>query len=180
MVSIRTEIEGAWEQLIEQGYAAHCRRNYKRAESAYNLALLMAANCTEIDPASATRLRCVLANLYCEMNQHALAEETIRKVLADGDSHISENDKAVLLRDLSECCRAQGKFREAILCSKGARQLLRFQRRQLQRIFDNPDCALIKRRNHARSLPQLMKLNALIEFLWSMLSLILLLNTGLF
>jgi tetratricopeptide (TPR) repeat protein len=170
MAAQENDLLESWELLVEEGENAQAQRHYNQAQAAYNLALIMAEQSTEVAPQSVHRLRLLLGGLHAEQNNHARAEDVFKCAFNRLDGQISETDKAVLFRELSEVYRAQGKFQEASFCNKAARQLLRFNRRQLDHLFFDTPCGPIADAHQIR-VRSLTRIAAVLGFLVTIITL---------
>lgn len=102
-----------WELIVEEAWQAHANGEFIAAQTTYALAVGMAERCPQVDLKSLRHLLLRLADLYTEQHELALAEATFLRALSSCESDTTSTDIAVIAKELSETCRAQGKFIDA-------------------------------------------------------------------
>ena len=104
-----------WETFVEDGQTAHLLGQFHKAELLYTIALSGAREARQDRSGVVARLLVLLGDLYAEQGRLARAESTYRQSLQiydDAETTFSI-DTAIVLKRISEMCRAQSNFNEA-------------------------------------------------------------------
>lgn len=137
-MSTKKEIQPAYDSFIEDGHSAYLEGRYQAADSLYRLALTgLEAN---PEPQSMSRLSFLFGELCAEQGRTAEAEEWLRKALdiLGRQNCPLDVDVAVVLKSLSDVCRAQGQTQQALLLKEQAEKQLCFVRRSLEWQYCRP------------------------------------------
>lgn len=137
-MSSEKQIQAVCKLLMDDGHRAHLDGRYQLAEKLYMLALTGLEASSELD--ALAQLFSLIGDLLAEQGRIADAEEWYRQALNIFDEHYPERiiDLAVIIKSLSEVCRAQSKFHEADRLRNRCNTLLRDARHQLERQLRRP------------------------------------------
>jgi hypothetical protein len=127
----------SWQQLMDEAHQSYLDGRNDQAQWLCKRAVHLAEQTDVFIQPRISKLFQFLADLCFAEHSHDEAEMFYRGALAVHDlCQESKNvDKAILQKQISEICRAQGREKEAIEFANSAHKTLRLERRQLERLY---------------------------------------------